>query len=117
MVRQILTNAIGLPCPYCDHPMAGERAPSRDHIRPRSKGFTLADLRNGAIVCRRCNTDKGSRSLASFLFRLRRACDPRAPFVAAFIAWRDGEARRGHEGAGNFRPMTAPEPDPHQRPS
>jgi hypothetical protein len=25
------------------------------------------------------------RSLASFLFRLRRAADPRAPFVAAFL--------------------------------
>ena len=40
---------------------------------------------NRAIVCQPCNTDKGSRSLASFLFRLRRAADPRAPFVAAFI--------------------------------
>jgi hypothetical protein len=117
-MRQILADAIGAPCPYCDHPMVtGERAPSRDHIQPRSKGFTLADPANRAIVCRRCNTDKGSRSLASFLFRLRRAGDPRAAFVAAFIAWRDGEARRGHEGAGIFRPMTAPGPDPHQRSS
>jgi 5-methylcytosine-specific restriction endonuclease McrA len=66
--------------------MTAERPPSREHIRPRSKGFTLADPLNRAIVCQPCNEDKGSRSLASFLFRLRRAADPRAPIVAAFVA-------------------------------
>jgi 5-methylcytosine-specific restriction endonuclease McrA len=89
-VRQILANAIGLPCPYCGHPMQhpeeGRRYPTRDHIRPRSKGFTLEDSANRAIVCQPCNGDKGSRSLASFLFRLRRANDARAHVVAAFAA-------------------------------
>jgi 5-methylcytosine-specific restriction endonuclease McrA len=84
-MRAILAAAIGLPCPYCGNPMTGERAPSRDHIRPRSKGFTLADPANRAIVCQPCNEDKGSRSLGSFLFRLRRAADPRTQCVAAFI--------------------------------
>jgi hypothetical protein len=40
---------------------------------------------NWVVVCDPCNVAKGSRSLASFLFRLSRAADPRAPFVAAFI--------------------------------
>jgi 5-methylcytosine-specific restriction endonuclease McrA len=66
-----------------EHPQQGPRRPSRDHIRPRSKGFTFADPAHRAIVCQPCNEYKGSRSLASFLFRLRRAADPRAPFVAA----------------------------------
>jgi len=87
-MRAILADAIGLPCPYCgfpmEHPQDGPRRPSRDHIRPRSKGFAL-NPENQAIVCQPCNEDKGSRSLASFLFRLRRAADPRAPFVAAFL--------------------------------
>jgi hypothetical protein len=65
------------------HPEESSRRPSCDHIRPRSKGFTL-NPENQAIVCQPWNTDKGSRSLASFLFRLRRAADPRASFVAAF---------------------------------
>jgi hypothetical protein len=60
--------------------------PTRDHIKPRSKGGTLADPANLPIVCDPRNSDKGSRSLASFLFRLRRADDARAPFVAAFAA-------------------------------
>jgi len=55
------------------------------HPSTGSKGFTLADPANRAIVCQPCNEDKGSRSLASFLFCLRRAADPRAPFVAAFL--------------------------------
>jgi hypothetical protein len=87
MRRQILINAIGLPCPYCgdpmQHPEQGRRKPSRDHIRPHFKGHTL--LGNRVVVCEPCNVAKGSRSLASFLFRLDRAQDPRAPFVAAFI--------------------------------
>src|SRR5216684_6443958 len=58
-----LVAAIGKPCAYCGEPMA---APTRDHIRPRSKGGTLAPG-NKALACDRCNTDKGSRSLASWL--------------------------------------------------
>jgi 5-methylcytosine-specific restriction endonuclease McrA len=76
--------------------MTGNRPPSRDHIRPRSKGFTLADPANRAIVCQPCNTDKGSRSLASFLFRLRRAVDPRAVFVAAFLEYGFKQTQERH---------------------
>jgi 5-methylcytosine-specific restriction endonuclease McrA len=66
--------------------MIGSHFPTRDHIRPKSKGYTLADPANRAIVCEPCNENKGSRSLASFAFRLRRAEDPRACFVEAFIS-------------------------------
>ncbi len=72
--RAELVAAIGKPCAYCGDPMA---APTRDHIRPRSKGGAL-EGGNKAFACQRCNTDKGSRSLASWLYRLASAGDPRA---------------------------------------
>lgn len=81
--------AIGKPCTYCDLPMA---APTRDHIHPRSRGGTLGG-HNKALACPRCNTDKGSRSLASWLYRLRRAGDWRAEIVARLVEKRS-EARR-----------------------
>jgi 5-methylcytosine-specific restriction endonuclease McrA len=65
--------------------MTADRSPTRDHIRPRSKGYTLADPANRAIVCEPCNQLKGSRSLLSFLFRLTRCGDPRAAHVARFL--------------------------------
>jgi 5-methylcytosine-specific restriction endonuclease McrA len=84
-IRTILRAAIGSPCPYCGEPMTADRSPTRDHIRPRSKGYTLADPANRVIVCFPCNQLKGSRSLRSFLFRLNRSCDPRAAHVASFL--------------------------------
>jgi hypothetical protein len=60
-----------------------ERPPSRDHIKPRSKGYQLDG--NRALVCLPCNTDKGSLSLGQWLTRLSRTGDPRADHVAAFI--------------------------------
>jgi 5-methylcytosine-specific restriction endonuclease McrA len=78
--RTELVAAIGKPCAYCGEPMA---APTRDHIRPRSKGGTLAQGK--ALVCSPCNGDKGSRSLASWLYRLRKAGDQRAEIVAEFM--------------------------------
>lgn len=62
------------------------RAPSRDHVlRARVRGGTLADPGNRLIVCRGCNEDKGTRSLAGFLQRLLNRDDPRAAFVRAVI--------------------------------
>jgi hypothetical protein len=57
-------------------------APTRDHIRPRSKGGTLAP-HNKVLACDPCNQDKGSRSLASWLYRLASAGDPRAAIIEA----------------------------------
>jgi 5-methylcytosine-specific restriction endonuclease McrA len=59
--------AIGKPCAYCGNPMA---APTRDHIHPRWRGGTLEEG-NKVLACKRCNSDKGSKSLASWLYRLR----------------------------------------------
>jgi 5-methylcytosine-specific restriction endonuclease McrA len=87
--RAELVAAIGKPCAYCGDPMA---APTRDHIKPRSKGGTLAP-HNKVLACEPCNQDKGSRSLASWLYRLARAGDPRAAIIEASF------------------------PNPHQRPS
>jgi hypothetical protein len=96
--RAALVAAIGAPCPYCglpmQHPQEGPRSPSRDHIRPRSKGYQLPG--NRLIVCYPCNAAKGSRSLASFLFRLIRAGDPRAPFVGAVIRAKIGTGEHQH---------------------
>lgn len=83
--RHVLVAAIGSRCPYCGEPMAcPPRHPSRDHIRPRSRGHALVP-ENRAVVCRTCNTDKGSLSLGQWLNRLRRAADPRADYVADFM--------------------------------
>jgi 5-methylcytosine-specific restriction endonuclease McrA len=87
--RAELVAAIGKPCAYCGDPMA---APTRDHIRPRSKGGTL-EGGNKALACDPCNQDKGSKSLASWLYRLRKADDQRAVFVATTLATQE------HSGA------------------
>ena len=81
--RPALVAAIGSPCPYCGELMAGpDRCPTRDHIKPRSKGHRLtAD--NRAIICAPCNKDKGSLSLQRFANRLAQAGDPRAQNIAA----------------------------------
>jgi 5-methylcytosine-specific restriction endonuclease McrA len=61
--RAELLAVIGSPCPDCGQTMQiPDRPPSRDHIKPRSKGYRLAG--NLALVCCRCNTDKGSLSIA-----------------------------------------------------
>lgn len=71
--RAALRAAIGQPCPYCGEPMVGpDRWPTRDHIKPLIYGGTN-DRSNGAIVCERCNNDKGCRTLRHFASILRRA--------------------------------------------
>jgi hypothetical protein len=65
--------------------------PTRDHIHPRSKGGTLAHGK--ALACLRCDGDKGSRTLGSWLYRLRKAGDRRADIVAEFMATRGAFAR------------------------
>src|SRR5262245_62070658 len=75
--RPVLLAAVGMLCPYCGEPMTlPDRAPSRDHIRPRKRGGTLDDRSNRAVVCCRCNSDKDHLSQLQFLNRLRRAQDP-----------------------------------------
>jgi 5-methylcytosine-specific restriction endonuclease McrA len=87
--RPLLVAPIGLPCPYCGEPMTvPDRAPSHDHIRPKSPRHTLDKLGNRAVVCWRCNQDKGSLSVGRFLNRLARAGDPRAMHVEAFMRQR-----------------------------
>ena len=39
-LRAIPPAAIGSPCPDCGEPMSADRSPTRDHIHPRSKGYT-----------------------------------------------------------------------------
>jgi len=71
-LRAELLAVIGSPCSYCGPTMRiPDRLPSRDHIKPRSKVDTLDS--NRALVCCRCNADKGSLSLGQWLTRLSRA--------------------------------------------
>ncbi|CAL74425.1 hypothetical protein BRADO0483 [Bradyrhizobium sp. ORS 278] len=80
--RPELVGSIGLPCLYCGKPMEN---PTRDHVhRSRSKGGKL-EPGNKAIVCERCNMDKGSRSLASWLVWLQRSGDCRASVVGQLV--------------------------------
>ena len=83
--RPELVATIGKPCPYCGEAMLGpDRWPTRDHIKPRSKGYRLtAD--NRAIICQPCNKAKGSLSLQRFANQLARVGDPRATRVEGFI--------------------------------
>jgi 5-methylcytosine-specific restriction endonuclease McrA len=82
--RAALLAAIGSFCPYCGQTMQiPDRPPSRDHIKPRSKGYALAG--NLALVCCHCNHDKGSLSLGQWLTHLTRVEDTRADHVEAFI--------------------------------
>jgi HNH endonuclease len=96
--RAHLVAAIGKPCTYCGDPMA---APTRDHIRPRSKGGTLAPG-NKTLACDRCNTDKGDRSLASWLYRLEMAGDSRAVIVRALVLACAGADRSDSETKRRF---------------
>jgi len=82
--RPILVAALGSPCRYCGMAMLGDREPSRDHIKPRSRRHCFRG--NQAIVCCQCNQAKGSLSLRRWLNRLRAAGDPRGEHVAAFLA-------------------------------
>ena len=83
--RAVLVAAVSAECPFCSAPMVGpDRWPTRDHIKPRSKGYRLTPD-NQAIVCAPCNKAKGSLSLQRFANRLARTGDPRASHVQAFI--------------------------------
>ena len=88
--RPILVAALGSPCPYGGMAMLGDRQPSRDHIKPRSRRHGLPG--NQAIVCCQCNQAQGSLSVGRRLQsvesinRLRAEEDLRAQHVAAFVA-------------------------------
>ena len=67
--------AYGSPCPYCGEMMDPYvRRPSRDHIKPRSHGHTLAPS-NRLIVCVPCNNDKGAMSLWTFAKKYQKRGD------------------------------------------
>jgi 5-methylcytosine-specific restriction endonuclease McrA len=74
------------------------RPPSHDHIKPRSRGHTLAGG-NRAVVCVPCNVAKGSRTLSQVLYRLARAGDRRAAQVEAFLAMPGPAAHRPAGGS------------------
>ncbi len=82
----MLREADGKPCPYCHNVMkrGTRRPPTRDHIRPRRAGGTLAQG-NCIIVCSPCNGDKGDMMLVEFLESLRRKGDPRADIIRDII--------------------------------
>jgi 5-methylcytosine-specific restriction endonuclease McrA len=103
-VKKHRARAIGQPCAYCAEPMTAPpkqilvreqhlhaHEVSVDHIRPRSACSPFTNIGKApmrwdrALVCKKCNTDKGDLLLPRWLVELRLARDPRAPIVAAFI--------------------------------
>ncbi len=78
------------PCAYCGDPM---KKPSRDHVIPRSHGYTL---RNNKIwCCEPCNRHKSNRTLEEWLVVLQRrpaVHKKRIELVGAIVA-----ARLGHQ--------------------
>jgi 5-methylcytosine-specific restriction endonuclease McrA len=81
-VGSILRAYVGRPCPYCGRSMAhkGTLRASWDHVHPKAKGGRLEDG-NGLIVCQRCNSDKGDRTIGEWLDALRTEGDSRARHV------------------------------------
>jgi hypothetical protein len=72
----------GKPCPFCGHTMkiGSPRPPTRDHLKPRSRGGTFNNG-NKLTVCRPCNHNKGSKTLEEFAWALTARNDPRADIV------------------------------------
>lgn len=58
---------VGKPCAYCDTYMT---EPTRDHVLPRSRGYSLKD--NKVWCCGPCNRHKGSRTLPEWLEALEK---------------------------------------------
>lgn len=78
---KMLKDADGKPCPYCSHIMGSrKRPPTRDHVRPKRAGGTLAPG-NVLIVCGPCNNDKGDMMLLEFAVWLEKRGDKRAALV------------------------------------
>ena len=78
---------IGKPCPYCHMTMtfAGGKRPSRDHIMPKSHGYTFKNPGNKLIVCHSCKGDKQHHHIITCWYLLQRGKDRRAPIIFAFI--------------------------------
>lgn len=76
----------GQHCPYCLHVMMTDtrRHPTRDHVKPRRAGGTLADS-NRLIVCMQCNSDKADMMLAEFVDWLQKRSDARASIVQSVL--------------------------------
>lgn len=72
----------GKRCPYCHNLMVvgTRRFPTRDHVRPRRAGGTLAPW-NCLVVCAPCNVDKGDKMLSEFVAWLEKRNDPRRDIV------------------------------------
>lgn len=83
----------GKTCPYCAVIMRVYRSlqqkqrndapnfPTRDHVIPRSRMPGQGTI----IVCRKCNGDKGDRTLPEWLVVLVEAGDPRVDHVKKFM--------------------------------
>jgi HNH endonuclease len=85
----ILRRKAGMPCEYCEQPMArsGKLRATRDHVFPKARGYRLRDLNgfNTALVCQNCNTSKKGHDIVEWWWRLTNGGDPRAPIVFKVI--------------------------------
>lgn len=86
---------IGDLCEFCEIVMDAEwHRPTRDHLFPRHKGYTLAHMNghNKAVVCNTCNHEKGDSDVIAWWWWLEAKGDPRAPIVFMLIEklWLEG---------------------------
>lgn len=103
--KAALKAADGKPCPYCGHPMdanSDKMFPSRDHIHPRGAraawDIIQQRITRFAIVCYRCNNEKGMMTLTEYRQWLIDNNRPmRAKWVSLFIAARDIEIERAQQ--------------------
>lgn len=86
---------VGTPCPYCGTEMTkpvpsrtGYPQPmtmaTRDHVKPRIHGGLMTPD-NRVVCCLKCNGDKGSKTLETWLMTLVRIKDRRASLVEQVI--------------------------------
>lgn len=85
----MVLRSIGKACPYCGHPMipGHGRAPTRDHVFPKARGYNFHDLngKNRLIVCRNCNVSKKAFDIIEWHDRLVAGNDRRASRIAWII--------------------------------
>lgn len=77
---------VGKPCPYCNVKMGrhGPEKATRDHKVARCKGGKLT-VDNRVICCRRCNNEKGAKTLYEWFQLLASQSDRRARRIGILL--------------------------------
>jgi hypothetical protein len=78
---EIILNRDGNECVWCSRPLEGLVAATTEHLVPRTKGGP-SWLQNEVAACRRCNGQRGHRTLGDWLDECeRRGWQPKRDVV------------------------------------